>query len=106
MIATRVSWRFAEITNSLVIRLPPRESRVGHCSEGGRLAWVLVSWRCRRTPALLNSNSRWPAVELQSSNTHRPGTTPHLWESAFAPPSPESLSAPEIFLAPRLRSEF
>src|SRR5215510_9034062 len=58
----------------------PSQGEPSGTPYGGRLAWVLVSWRCRRMPALLNSNSRWPAVELQSSNTYRPGTTRILGE--------------------------
>ena len=44
------------------------------------------------------TRSRWPKVELLSSYTIRPGTTPLTWESAFAPPSRGVSTGSRIFL--------
>src|SRR5436305_6285092 len=63
MTATRVSWRFAEITNSFDIDCLPGARR-GYHEEGGRPACVSTfpPTPGNREPVVVNS--RWPEMEL------------------------------------------
>src|SRR5215510_9034063 len=101
MIATRVSWRFAEITNSLVIRLPPRESRVEHRTVGAlRGSWYPgAAAGCRHYLTQTHAGRQWSYNPRTLTGREPPAS----WESAFAPRSPGSLPAPEIlYIAPSL----
>src|SRR5438094_10478622 len=90
MSATRVSWRFAEITNSFDIDCLPGARR-----DTVRMAGALrVSRHSPRAgnDVKLVTSSRWPEVELHVPRTpFRPGTAPHRLGALSRYP-PEALS--------------